>query len=74
MRPRELHDNKALLPAVRPHLQGMSESLEELTSLFTDPESPVQIIVLTGGPGIGSLSSTILTCLRGIIIILLAWI
>ena len=70
IRPRDLHDHKALLPVLRPHLQGVSRSLEELTSLFTDPESPVQIVVLTGGPGTGSLSSSSLICVRVFILIL----
>lgn len=44
------------LPPVRPGLTGMSETVEELMDLFKDTQSPIQLAVLIGPPGIGCFS------------------
>ena len=48
------------LPVVREPLRGLQDALEELCELLKDSASPVQLVTLTGGPGIGEA-----TVLRG---------
>ena len=45
-----------VLPSVREPLRGLRDALEELCELLKDSTSPVQLVTLTGGPGIGEAS------------------
>ena len=47
-----------VLPLVREPLRGLQDALDELCELLKDSASPVQLVTLTGGSGIGEASAS----------------
>lgn len=51
------------LPSLETPLEGLEDALEELTELLQDEVAPVQLVTITGLPGIGEACNSTAICI-----------